>query len=225
MQIHRTPWTLIVAAVVALVLVMAGAGTAMALLANHNKNGDNNASSNTTTGIGAGLASPSPGVTPSPIASPVSTSATSESNDGVTVTVPVGWTVQAKDTESMVLVDPDSEGAVTLASGTSSPAATALDNKGQIDSYFKSNYPDARPCANTTTSNTTFHGVTGISWVLCFTVTSGSQSVAGAASLFVGANSGGSVYYLVMVVTRESNLASYVGICKPVLDSVQWKLS
>lgn len=225
-QVHRTPWTVVVAGVVALVLVMAGAGTALALLGNHNKNsGGNSTSSNATTGIGAGLASPSPGVTPSPIASPVSTSATTESNDGVTLTVPVGWTVQAKDTETIILIDPDSEGSLTVESGASSPAANALDNKKQIDDYFTSNYPDARACPNTTTANTTFNGVSGISWVLCFTVTVGSRSVAGAASLFVGANGSGSMYYLVMLVTQQNNLANYVGICKPVLDTIQWKLS
>jgi hypothetical protein len=217
--VQRTPWTLIVAGVVVLILVMAGAGTVLALAGNHNN------ASTPTHGLTSELPSPSPGGTPSPVASPVSTSATTESNSGVSVTVPPGWTVQAKDNETIILTDPDSTGSVTVASGPSSPAASAQDNKNQIDGYFKTNYPDARTCPNTTTTNTTFNGVGGISWVLCFTVTSGAQSVAGAASLFVGANGGGSVYYLAMVVSRQSNLQSFLTLVKPVLQSVHWKLS
>lgn len=219
--VHRTPWTLIIAGVVALVLVMAGAGTALALLGSHKNSPP---STTTSGGLGSALSSPSPGVTPSPVASPVTTSATTQSNDGVTVTLPAGWSVVSSNSETIVLSDPDGGGSVLLASGTSSPPQTALDNKSQIDDYFKNNYPDAQSCPNTTTANTTFNGVTGISWVLCFTVTAGGHSVPGTASLFVGANSSGTVYYLVMVVTQQGNLASYLNVVKPVLQSVQWKL-
>jgi hypothetical protein len=69
------------------------------------------------------------------------------------------------------------------------------------------------------------NGVPGISWTLCFTLTSGANSVPAAASVFSGANSGGSVYYLVMVLTTESNLNGYVTAAKPVVSSVHWKLS
>jgi len=217
--VHRTPWALIIAAVVALVLVAAGGGTALALLGNHGN------PSNASTGIGSTLPTPTPGVTPSPVASAVSTTGSTESTDSFTVSVPAGWTVQSKDNQSIILVDPDSSGSLTIDSGSSSPAQTALQNKSQIDDYFKSNYPDTHVCANTSTANSTFAGVGGISWALCFTVTAGGHSIAGAASLFVGANGSGSVYYLVMVVSQESNLATFETVCKPVLQSVHWKLS
>ncbi len=223
---HRTPWTLIVAGVVALVLVMAGAGTVLALLGSRNNGGGNPSGGTATTiGIGAGLASPSPGVTPSPVASPVSTTGTTESNDGVSVAVPAGWTVQSKDSETIVLLDPNTTGTVTVASGSSVPAATSQDNKTQIDSYFKQNYPDAAPCAGTSASTTTFHGVGGIAWQLCFTVTSGGNSVRGEASLFVGANQSGSVYYLLMLVSRQDNMGTFIKTAAPVMAGIQWKLS
>lgn len=219
--VQRAPLTLIVAGIAALVLVMAGAGTALALLGTHR---NSPAPSSTSSGLGSALSSPSPGVTPSPVASPVSTASKTESNSGLSVTLPAGWTVVNSNDETLVLSDPDGGGSVLLASGASSPAQTALENKSQIDDYFKSNYPDSTSCPNTTTANTTFNGASGVSWVLCFTVTSGGHSVAGTASLFAGANSSGSVYYLVMVVTAQGNLGNYLNVAKPVLQSVQWKL-
>ena len=61
--VHRTPWTLIVAAVVALVVLVGGFGTAFAIL----KNGG----SPSTSGAAIGdVASPTPGLSSSPIASP-----------------------------------------------------------------------------------------------------------------------------------------------------------
>jgi len=114
---------------------------------------------------------------------------------------------------------------VTAASGTSSPAQTALENKATLDSYFKQNYPDTRMCPGTSVTNTTFNGARGVSWVLCFTLRAGGHSVAAAASLFTGANSSGSVYYVVMVVTRQDSLKAYVAGAKPVLSGIHWKLS
>jgi len=220
-QVHRTPWTLIIAGVVALLVLMAGCGTALAIIGNRNP-------SNTSGGGIADLPSPTPaGGTPSPVASPTATplGATTDSNDGVTVKVPAGWTVASKDNESIILTDPNSEGSVTLASGPSSPTQTAQQNKDTIDGYFKSKYPDTRNCAGSTTSNGTFNGAPGISWTLCFTLTSGANSIQAAASLFVGANSSGNVYYIVMLVTRQDNLQNYLTESKPVLQSVHWKLS
>jgi hypothetical protein len=172
--------------------------------------------------------SPAPAVTPSPIASPTSTTGTTgstETNSGLTVPVPAGWTVATKDSESIVLSDPSGQGSVTLASGPSVPTQTAQDNETTVDGYFKSKYPDVRDCPNTSAKSSTFNGASGISWTLCFTLTSGSSAIPAAASLFAGANRSGSVYYAVMVLTRQDNLSSYLNVARPVLQGVVWKLS
>jgi len=218
--VHRAPMMLIVAGVVALVVLMAGFGTAFAVLANRG-------GSNPSSGVGD-LPSPSPASSASPVASPTATptyGATTASNNGLSVPVPQGWAVASKDTESIVLSDPNGEGSVSLGSGPSSPAQTAQENKATIDNYLKSTYPDARACPNTAAKNTVFNGANGISWTTCFTLTSGSSAIPAAASLFAGANSSGNVYYIVMVLTRQDNLPSYLTAAKPVLQGVQWKLS
>ena len=219
--VHRTPWMLIIAGVVALVILMAGFGTVFAVIASR---GGNN-----TAGAGVGdVPSPTPAITPSPIASPVTTPSTTgstESNGGLTVPVPAGWSVASKDNETIILSDPNSAGSVSLASGLSLPTQTAQDNKTTVDNFFKSKYPDTRECPNTSAKNTTFNGAAGISWTLCFTLTSGSNNVPAAASLFAGANSSGSIYYAVMVLTRQDNLQSYLVTARPVLQGVVWKLS
>jgi uncharacterized membrane protein len=43
--------------------------------------------------------------------------------------------------------------------------------------------------------------------------------------MFAGANSSGSVYYFVMVLTTDGNLGGYINTVKPVLQTVHWKLS
>src|SRR5256885_3470889 len=218
--VHRTPWMLIIAGVVALVVLMAGCGTALAIIGNRSSNNTNGSSLSSPD-----VASPSPGVMPSPIGSPTATSgAHTESNDGVTMPVPAGWSVANKDSEAIVLTDPNSEGSVTAASGRSSPTQTAQDNKNTIDAYFKQNYPDARTCGGTTATNGTFNGVHGVSWSLCFTLTAGGHSVAAASSLFAGANTSGSVYYNLVVVTRQDHLKADVATAKPVLQGLHWKL-
>ena len=219
-QVHRTPWTMIIAGVVGLVVVMAGGGTALALL------GSRGSPSTTATAITSDVPSPSPGVSPSPVGLPTSSSAAgTESTNGFTVPVPAGWTVQQKDTESIVLYDPDTTGSVSVASGASSPVQTAQDNKTTTDNYFKGQAPDVRNCPNTSVTNSTFNGAKGISWTLCFTLTTGGHSTPATASLFAGANASGSVYYIVMVVTRDGNLPTYLNTAKPVLQGVHWKLS
>jgi hypothetical protein len=217
---------MIIAGVVGLIVLMAGCGTALAIIGNRANSGNN--PSGTTI---SDLPSPSPAVTPTPIASPIPTPSTNpsgvatESNDGLTMPVPAGWTVANKDSESIVLTDPNSGGSVTAASGPSSPAQTALENKATLDGYFKQNYPDTRICPGSSVTNTTFNGARGVSWVLCFTLTAGGHSVAAAASLFTGANSSGSVYYVVMVVTRQDSLKAYVAAARPVLSGIHWKLT
>src|SRR5262245_15037477 len=87
--VHRTPWMLIIAGVVALVLLMAGCGTALAIIGNRsaNSNTKNNTSGTTITDV----PSPSPIGSPTPVGSPVPTpsanpsGAFTESNDGVTM--------------------------------------------------------------------------------------------------------------------------------------------
>ena len=219
--VHRTPWMLIIAGVVALVVLMAGCGTAFAVFASRG-------STDTTTSASIGdVPSPTPATSPSAVATP--TTAPSgpavESNDGVSVTLPAGWTVESKDSETIVLFDPNTEGEVTVASGASLPTASAQDNMNEIDNELKTKYPDTRICPNTKTASTTLNGAKGLSWTLCFTLTDGSHSVPAAASMFAGANASGSVYYLAFVLTRQDNLAAYVTIAKPVLASVHWKLS
>ncbi|TMC82477.1 MAG: zinc-ribbon domain-containing protein [Chloroflexi bacterium] len=218
--VHRTPWMLIIAGVVALTVVMAGCGTALAILGNR--------SSNNTSGGGiADVPSPTPAATPSPVASPTSNSTgpKTESNDSLTLTVATGWTVDNKDAESITLLDPNSDGTVTAASGPSIPPQTAQNNKDTIDSQLKSQYSDTRECPNTSPSAGTFNGASGIAWTLCFTITSGGNSIPAAASLFAGANNSGSVYYVIMVLTSQSNLQNLQNQAKPVLQSVHWKLS
>jgi hypothetical protein len=220
-RVHRAPLMLIIAGVVALVVLMAGFGTAFAVLANRNGSSGSNA------GIGD-VPSPTPASSVSPVASPTSTptyGATTASNNGLSVPVPAGWAVASKDNESIVLSDPNGEGSVSLGSGPSVPVQTAQENKNTIDSYLKKTYPDARACPNTSAKNTVFNGASGISWTTCFTLTSGSSAVPAAASIFAGANSSGNVYYVVMVLTRQDNLQSYLNAAKPVLQGVQWKLT
>ena len=93
--VHRTPWMLIIAGIVALVVLMAGCGTALAIIGNRSSSNTNG-----TALTSPEIASPSPAVTPSPIASPTGVSgAHTEANDGVTIPVPAGWTVANKDSE------------------------------------------------------------------------------------------------------------------------------
>jgi hypothetical protein len=219
-QVHRTPWMMIIAGVLVATVIAAGLGTALAIL------GNRGAQAPSSGGI-ADVPSPTPGLTPSPVASPTSTTTQTglESNDGFTLNVPSGWSVDSKDNESMVLTDPNGDGSVTVSSGESVPTQTAQNNKDAVDNTLKSKYPDTRECPNTSPANATLGGVPGISWTLCFTLTSGANSVPAAASVFAAANGSGSVYYLVMVLTTESNLNAYVNASKPVVSSVHWKLS
>jgi hypothetical protein len=216
--VHRTPWMLIVSAVVVLVLLMAGVGTAIGVIGNHS-------SSQAGAGLNSGLSSPSPAGSPSPVGSPVSFQGSTASNPGLTVPVPAGWSVASKDSESITLVDPNSDGALTVASGLSNPAQSAQQNRDSIDKYFTSRYPDAKNCPTSQTTTGTLNGASGIFWNLCFTLTSGGQSIPAASALFAGANSDGGVYYVVQLVTRQDNLQTLTNESKPVLAGIQWKLS
>jgi hypothetical protein len=215
--VHRTPWILILGAVVGLVVLMAGCGTAIALLGNK---------VNVSGGITSGVSSPTPAESQSPIASPTSTiaGATIASDNGETVPVPSGWSVANNDAESITLVNPNANGSVTVASGQSNPRKTAQQNKDTADKYFSSNYPDTKTCPSSKTTTGSLNGASGVFWTVCFTLTSRGQSFPAAAPLFAGANSDGSVYYLVMLVTSQDNLSSFITDSAPILTGIQWKL-
>jgi hypothetical protein len=215
--VHRTPWVMIISAVAVLILLMAGCGTAIALL------GGGKVS---ISGGISGLPSPTPGTSPSPIASPTSSTmgATTASNAGETVPLPTGWTVASQDAESIILVNANASGSVTIASGAQSPAMSAQQNKDDVDRSLKSKYPDTAPCPGSKTTTGNLNGAQGIFWTLCFTLTSTGRSFPAVASLFVGANSAGSVYYLVMLATAQSNLQSFTAESQPVVKGIAWKL-
>jgi zinc-ribbon domain len=216
--VHRTPWILIISAIVVLVVLMAGCGTAIAVFSNR-ASGQGN-----SPGL---LPSPSRAGTPSPVASPspVSTRGGTASNKGETFILPTGWTVQSQDDETILITNPNGDGSVTVGSGASSPAQTAQQNKDTIDKFFLGKYPDTKTCAGTKTTTGTLNGAAGIFWELCFTLSSGGQSVQAEAPLFAGANSSGSVYYIVLLLTSQANVQTFINDATPILQSIKWKLT
>jgi hypothetical protein len=226
--VHRTPWILIGGAVVALIVVMAGCGAAFALIGNQ-------ASKQSSTGIAPSpLPSPSPTGSPNPSASPTASPAASptpiqttggtESNAGVTVPVPSGWVLYKKDDQGITLISPSGDGSITVASGASVPAQTAQQNKDTVVAVFIQNYPDTKNCPGSQTTTGALDGAQGIFWQLCYTQTSGGQSVAIGAPMFAGANADGSAYYVVILKTSYSNMDSFTAEAKPILSAIQWKL-
>ena len=217
--VHRTHWTLIIAAIVVLVVLMAGCGTAIALLGNRNSPG------NGSNPVGGILPSPSPAGTPSPVGSPPTTTAGGTvSNSGVAFILPAGWTVVNKDDQSITISDANSTGSITIGSGTSNPAQNVQQNKDTVDNFFHSKYPDTKTCSGSKAVNTTLSGAAGIAWELCFTLTSAGQGIPAAAPLFAGANADGSVYYVVLILATLSDVNGFVKAATPILDSIQWKL-
>jgi hypothetical protein len=214
--IQRAPWVMILSAVVGLVLVMGACGTAFAIF-NANK-------SSQSSSAGLGLPSPTPPGSPSPIAShsPIS-SAGKASNSSLSVTVPSGWLLANKDSETITLID--SHGAsVTIGSGPSNPSQTAQQNKDTLDTYLKGKYPDTKVCPNSKVTTGSINGAAGIFWQLCFTLTSGGQSLQVGSPLFAGANSDGSVYYAVVLLSPVSDMGNFILAAQPVLSSIQWAL-
>jgi len=218
--VHRTPWTLIIAGIVVLLLLMAGCGTAIAVLGSRSTGSTGN---NQGTGP---LPSPSPAGTPSPAATPTpgTTPAGTVSNNGVAFNLPSGWSVVNKDDQSITITNSAGQGSITIASGPSNPAQTAQQNKDTLDKYFQGKYPDTKTCSGSKTGPATLNGATGIVWELCFTLTSGGQSVPAAAPMFAGANADGSVYYAILILTSQADVKAFVGAGGPILDSIQWKL-
>ena len=217
-SVHRTPWILIVSGVVVLVIVMAGCGTAIALF-------NKSANVTVTGGITSGPPSPSPAGSPSPIPS-APTGASTETNAGITIPKPAGWTTfDNTDGESITLVSPSSDGQVTVASGQSNPKQTAQQRKQAVDAFFANTSPDAKDCPGSQTKTITLNGVPGISWTVCLTLTpSRGQPFPAVASLFCGANGDGSVFYEVMLLTFANNLSAFATEAAPILQGIQWKL-
>lgn len=214
--VHRTPWILILAAIFALIVLMAGCGTAIALL--------NKGQVAVGGGITSDVPSPTPGGSPSPIGSPSSFAGPTASNAALALPVPSGWVVDSKDNEQITLADPSGAGLMTVGSGSSNPPTSAQQQKDGVDQVFTSKYPDTKTCPNTKTTTGSLNGPQGIFWTICFTLTSGSQSAPAAASMFVGTNADGSVFYGVILLTRQDNLQNFLNEAAPVLKAIEWKL-
>ena len=216
--VHRTPWVLIISGIVVLVLIMAGCGTAFAVLGSRASNNQG------SSGI---LPSPSPAGSPSPLpsASPTAGPSTTASNKGMSFSLPAGWTVQNKDDETITITNPDGDGSVTIGSGVSDPSQTAQDNKATLDKFFKDKYPDTKNCTGSKTTNGSLNGAAGIFWELCFTLSGGGQSIQAGAPLFAGANSDGSVYYVVLLLTSQTNMKAFIDQAAPILQSIHWNLT
>jgi hypothetical protein len=213
--VHRTPWVLIVSAVVVLILVAAGFGTAFTLLGNK---------ANFSGGIPGDLPSPSPAGSPSPVGSPTAPQGPTATNDVVTIPVPSGWTVSSKDSQSITLADPNGLGYVSVASGSQSPKMTAQQQKAGVDAGLKSKYPDTAPCGNSRTTTGSLGGVSGIFWQLCYTIVSGGRSLPAEASMFVGTNADGSVWYGVILITAQTYMTNLTEESAPILKGIVWKL-
>jgi len=216
--IHRTSWVVLASAVVGLVLVMGACGTALAIF------NSRNAGQTSSTGLESGLPSPTPAGTPSPVAksSPLGGPGQA-SNSSLSVTVPSGWLVANKDSETITLIDSNGE-SVTIGSGPSEPSQTAQQNKDSLDAYLKGAYPDTKTCPNTKVTTGVIGGAPGILWTLCFTLTAGGQSLQVGAPLFAGANKDGSVYYAVILLSPVTTMNTFAVQARPVLDSINWAL-
>ena len=210
--VHRTPWTMIIAGVVVLIVVMGGFGTVLAVVRNSN-----------TPDATSSVSSPSPETSQGGAATPIN-GGQSVSNVGETVPLLPGWTVLSKDSTSITVGDPGHTGVVTVASGPINPAQTAQQDMASLNDSLRSKYPDAKICPGTNISTSSFNGERGIYYTLCLTVSSGGRSIPTVASVFVGANADGSVIYLVMSITLEGNLQTFLETAKPVLQGIQWKL-
>jgi hypothetical protein len=209
-SVHRTPWVLIISAVLVLVVLLAGVGIAISILGN--RSGANQGSSSDIL--------PSPASTPAPIPK----GSVAVSNKGVTIVIPAGWKVSSKDDQNITVTNPSGDGSVSIGSGASNPHQTADQNKETLDKYFHGRYPNTKACSGSKTTTGTINGASGISWQLCFTLSQGGQSIQAESPLFAGANSSGSVYYVVLLYTSQSNAKAFTAQAGPILQSIQWKL-
>jgi zinc-ribbon domain len=220
-QVHRTPWVLIISAIVILVLLMVGCGTAIAVFSSRTTSNQGNSSGLLPSPSPAG--SPSPTVSPSP--SPITSSGGTASNKAESFTLPAGWAVESKDDQTITITSPNGDGSISIGSGASSPAQTAQQNKDSLDKFFVGKYPDTKNCPGSKTSTGALNGPRGIFWELCFTLSSGGQSIQAGAPMFAGANSDGSVYYVILLLTSQASMNSFVTDAAPILQSIRWKLT
>ncbi len=225
-QIHRTPWVLIISIIVAVVVVLGGAGTvlAFALGSKHNTQSPSLSSVSSPSPVSSPSAGQTPSASPSSQPSQPSGGQT-VSNDALTVVVPAGWTVINKDANSVTLQSPNADGTLTIASGQLNPPQTAQQLKDSINKALAASSPDAAPCPGSNTSNGAIAGVNGIFWEMCFTATSGGQSIPVAEPLWVGANGSGSIGYVIDLETTQDNLGAFVKAAVPILaNDIKWKL-
>ena len=214
--VHRTPWVIIISAVVALIIVMAGCGTAIALLGGK---------ATFSGGITGDVPSPSPAGSPSPVASPAALQGPTATNPIVTVSVPAGWAVSAKDNQSITLSDPNGLGFVSVASGVQNPHLTAQQQKSGADASIKAKYPDAVECGGVRPTTGSLGGKQGIFWNLCFTLVSSGRSLPAEMSMFVATNADGSTWYGVILFTAQTYMQNLNSEAAPILKSIQWKLT
>jgi hypothetical protein len=132
--------------------------------------------------------------------------------------------VQTKDDQTITITNPNGDGSVSIGSGASSPSQTAQDNKATVDKFFRDKYPDTKNCTGSKTTTGSLNGASGIFWELCFTLSGGGQSIQAGAPLFAGANADGSVYYVVLMLTSQSNMKTFISDSAPVLASIHWNL-
>jgi hypothetical protein len=216
---------IIIAAIVGLVVIMVGITAVIALAHGKTSSQDNSFKSLSSPSPAITPATPSPGSTPAPSPSPQPTQptgGTTASNSAETVPLPSGWTVVNKDSNTIQMQSPNGDGMILIASGTSNPPQTAQQNKDTIDTQFTAKYPDAKDCPNSTTATGPMGGASGIYWELCFTLTSGGQSVQAGVPLFAGANGDGTIYYLVELVTTETNMNNFITEATPIMSGIQW---
>jgi hypothetical protein len=55
-------------------------------------------------------------------------------------------------------------------------------------------------------------------------LTSSGQNIPAAAPLFAGANSDGSIYYVIVILATQADVKAFIADASPILDSIQWKL-
>jgi hypothetical protein len=202
--VHRTPWVLIISAIVVLIVLLAGCGTAFALFSGKSFGS-------------ADVAKPEP--SPSPWTGPTA------SNPVVTVPLLPGWTVSSKDNESISMTDPNGWGYVSVGSGVQSPKLTLQQQKTAIETSIKNKSPDAVECRAVRPTPGSVGGVKGIFWNMCFTVVSAGKSLAAEAYLFVATNADGSVWYGVILLTPQSYMVNLSKEAEPILAGIQWKLT
>ena len=130
------------------------------------------------------------------------------------------------DALSITLGDPNGNGLMTIESSRLNAAFTPQQIKDQEDQRLKSQYPDTKPCPNSTTTAITLNNAKGLFWTNCFTYTSGTRAVPEAAAFYASASADGTVYWMVSEVTAPpSNLQAVINECKAVVQGIQWKLT